>query len=402
MLVPMPVRKPPGVSATLFCFLTAVTLGFLIENVEGRPFTRRGDYFVSSGFPRPWTPQFRTWYPRYGPELSFLSKGRCNATLRDYNTAYFAPQGSLEASELLSICYQHEACVYDGLPTDEQLNFQSAAVILGLMPTLMSSIGVSVSEIALLSAHRPVLSLLISLAAPAIWPTRIFEYNDPGLALSGGDGTATKWLMTVPHLKPWAARTLSLVEYAIAFGAVINISLASKQMGEKTILSWGCTTVFVPLLWTALAAVPHVPAALSYGIVRWKDRWQGESERSSTVWHRWVSMVETEVTVCANQTASRRRRSDKDGVPTMAVILNIFAGGLSFVYLFVGTVAFSSLVFISVWEVLNEVLWRFIISTAAARLILIVELAGLRGRRKDGDHELIQDATELCEVIPTS
>lgn len=62
-------------------------------------------------------------YPKYGPQLCLLYKEQCNTTLRDYNTAYFASQGSLEASKLLSIYFQHKACVYDGLSTDEQLNF---------------------------------------------------------------------------------------------------------------------------------------------------------------------------------------------------------------------------------------------------------------------------------------
>lgn len=66
----------------------------------------------------------------------------------------------------------------------------------------------------------------------------------------------------------------------------------------------------------------------------------------------------------------------------MAVILNIFAGGLSFVYLFVDTIAFSFLIFMSIWEVLDEVLWMFIISTAAARLILAVELVGFMRTEK--------------------
>lgn len=60
----------------------------------------------------------------------------------------------------------------------------SANVVLGLMPALVTSIGPSVAEISLLSAHYPLLSFLISLGAPAtIWPARIFEYVHPTDAL---------------------------------------------------------------------------------------------------------------------------------------------------------------------------------------------------------------------------
>lgn len=283
--------------------------------------------------------------------------------------------------------------MYNGLTTDQLLNFQSAAVILGFLPTLVSSIGVSISEIALLSAHRPVLSFLISLAAPAVWPTRLFEYQDPAALLKTEPGR-----LELDSLNPWLARVLCFFQYAVGLGAAINIFLASWEIGSKTILSWGCTAVFLPLLWTSLAAVPHIPAALSYGIVKWKHRWNDDkNDSSSNFWRRCTSMVAAELTVCANQEHSRK--VDTASVPLVAITLNIIAGGLSFVYLFVGTVVFSSLVFISVWEVLNQILWRFVVSTAAARLILMVELGGLRGGPRNKAGETQEDSKGQYGVV---
>jgi hypothetical protein len=161
-------------------------------------------YSESATLIRPITEQFQSWYPAFGVGISDISTGQCNASLRDYQNSFMAPRHSAEAYYLLSICYIHEACILNHITSDWQANLNSAGVILGIMPTLLSTIGPSIAETSLLSAHRPFLSFLISMGAPAIWSTRVFEYNDPIQALGGGDKL---------NLKPvrfWSAGPLTL------------------------------------------------------------------------------------------------------------------------------------------------------------------------------------------------
>lgn len=285
----------------------------------------------------------------------------------------------------MSVCYQHERCVYDGLSTDEQLNFQSAGIALGLLPTLISSLGISITEVALLSAHRPFLSLLLSLAAPAVWPLRIFDYNDPAHLLAPGPGR-----VEMQRLGPWAARALSLCEYVLAIAAVVSNFVLSWDMGNKTILSWGCTMTFGPLLWMSLPLVLHIPSALSYGIIAWQARKrEKEQEDSRCWWNRWLSVLQAEFTICANQMAPCFL-SPGEKVPITAVLLHIFAGCASFVHLVFGMILFSSLLFISVWDVLSSILWRLVLATVVARVILIIEMAGLRASHSNSVLELIK------------
>ena len=89
-------------------------------------------YYSSSWFPKPSTQQYRS-----SLVLGQISIGPCNSSLHNYRNAFTAPPGSLEASELLSICYTQEACIIDNLSSDIQANSQGARVILGLMPTLL-------------------------------------------------------------------------------------------------------------------------------------------------------------------------------------------------------------------------------------------------------------------------
>lgn len=304
-----------------------------------------------------------------------MSEGLCNRTLYDYRASFNALAGSSGSSKFPSICYQHESCLFDGLTTDVQLNLQTAGIILGPLPALMSSIGVGISETALLSAHRPVLSLLLSLAAPATWPTRMFEYNNPADLLATGPGR-----LELERLGSWRAGLLSLVEYTCATAAAVNIVLLSWDMGNKTILSWGCTTVVGPLLWTSLAVFLHAMSALSYNMVVWQQRKRSKVRHDTrSPWGRLQSIVNAELTTCSNHEAPTQiAQRDKGSIPVGAIALDIIAGCASFMHLAFGTIIFSSLLFISVWDVLNRILWRFVLATFVARLILIIEVADLR------------------------
>jgi hypothetical protein len=163
-----------------------------------------GNYSESGAFLRPITQQFQSWYPAFATGFSDISMGQCNASLRDYQGSFISPSYSAEARYLTSICYVHEACILNHITSDWQANLNSAGVILGIMPTLLSGIGPSIAETSLLSAHRPFLSLLISMGAPAIWPTRIFKYNNPIHVLGGQDK------LNLKPVRIWNARTLTL------------------------------------------------------------------------------------------------------------------------------------------------------------------------------------------------
>lgn len=332
-----------------------------------------GTCFSSSSFPRPSVEQFQTWYPKYRNILSNISTGSCNVSLRNYQSSFTAPVGSVEASYLLCTCYLHEACILDTISADVMANFNSAAVILGLMPTILASVSPSVAEISLLSAHRPLLSFLISMGAPAIWPTRVFEYTNPVQALGGHERIVIK------QLRPWIAILLSVGQYIFALGCVVNIVTTSIQLGRNSILTWGCTTTFTPLLWTTLPSIIHLVAAASYIITLRID--QNSQQGASAIEDSWLTLParawKSETTICANRQKSRSN-DGKVKVQRLAILLNVAAGALGFVHITFGIIVFSSLQLISVWDVLNQVLWRYILSTAVCRLILLIELIGLR------------------------
>lgn len=223
-------------------WLLGLTAALLIHTIFAEP-EELAPFTPAGWFPRPPTPQFLNWYTRYRNHLSSASATVCNESLADYNRFYLSPRGSVNASYLLTACYQHEACILDNISSDNLANFNSALVILGLLLTLLSAIGPSVAEISLLSSHRPLLSFLISMGVPAIWPTRLFEYTNPISALESGENK-----LAIPKLGTWIAIVTSLLDYVIVIGAIANIMETSTEIGQKAILTWGCTTTFAPLL----------------------------------------------------------------------------------------------------------------------------------------------------------
>jgi hypothetical protein len=56
----------------------------------------------------------------------------------------------------------------------------SAAVLLGLTPFILASLGSNTTELALISSRRPILAILLVLGSPSVNPIRTFAY--PNLA----------------------------------------------------------------------------------------------------------------------------------------------------------------------------------------------------------------------------
>lgn len=306
--------------------------------------------------------------------------------MQDYRTAFAAPRDSINATKLLSICYRHEACIFDQIPTNHLLNYQSALVILGLVPTLMSYIGPSIAEISLLYAHRPILSALLSLGTPTISP-RLFESNNPNNPKNPNHTPLTTLDGLIPRQRRrWVAAAVSTSEYLLATGAAANAIFTALGMGRKTILAWGCTTQFMPLVWALLPSILYAIAGANYYFLmpkrtRYVTRKPSSKNSSSTgsllrytldTIHCWLV---SETTVCANREEIHEENGprSKAWVPVVR-LLDIGIGIGGFVHFIFGTAAIASLQFVTVMDTFRRILLPFALSSFICRLILIVEL----------------------------
>lgn len=362
------------------------------------------DYYSTySSFLRPWFAQFESWYPHNAEYLVNISTGICNQTLRDYRIEFAAPRNSANATKLLSTCYRHEACIIDQLQTNHLLNYQSALVTLGLVPTLLVFVGPSVAEVSLLYLHRPILSALLSLGTPTIWTgSNLFEANTPDRSR-----VAAMDALMPRRLSPRVAAALSAGEYLLAAGAAANSIFTALETGQKTILTWGCTTQFLPFVWAGFPSLVYVVAgAKTYYFVTSKGKKKSKETRRSCrkdedddsclnalhLVKRFLNSIRRqlskETTVCANR--SKIRFKSKAKIHWIAHLLDIVIGIMGVVHLGFGLAVFSSLQFVTVLDAIGRILCRFALSALICRSIVVIELAGLnkrgeRGGRGGGD-----------------
>ncbi|KAJ5029816.1 hypothetical protein PSV08DRAFT_368688 [Bipolaris maydis] len=276
-------------------------------------------YHPTTFFPQPCSPQYRSFFHMYSPCVIEASIVRCATTFTDYSVVYQAPPPSLKAQQFLSICYQHEQCILDNIPSHILANSNFATLVLYLMPKLLSTIVPSIAEMTLLSVYRPGLSFLI----------------------------------------------------------------ASLELGRNSILSWGCTTTFGPLLWTSLIGVVNRVAGFSFTYARSSaSSLQGSVDKRTRDWsitnrlRKSMEPSEKEFTLCAEQTLGRNY--ENANVPPLAVMANVLAGCSGFIHLLFSIIIFSSLQLVSLWDVLNSVLCRYVASAVVCRLVLVFGIGGLR------------------------
>ena len=149
-------------------------------------------------------------------------------------------------------------CLLRNIDEFDKADMQSATIILGLMPTILSYVGPTVGEMALISSHRPVLAVLVMLGALVVFATRPFDFNSPSESLKKNVGG-----LVLHKQNPCRAYFITLAQYLLLSLAVGNSLQNSVNIGTSTILSWKCLWPYLELGWNLMPVVPHLCAALS-------------------------------------------------------------------------------------------------------------------------------------------
>ena len=332
-----------------------------------------------------------SFYPRYMPILTNLSQNVCNETLALMQGVTYTPDSAPSAADF---CYGRENCMLANVPAAYLSNYQAASVIMGLTPTLLASLGPSVAETSLLSAHRPLLSFLISLGAPVVYPMRVFDFTDPFSLLQH-----KQHMFKPPLLGGKSSVLCSILEYAFSLAAAVSIISTSVQLGAKTVLVWACTNKAMPLVWTFMSVAIHAMAALGYRIALNSSNRQlsrdhpckfpeglTKSSRKRDLGHMWTKL-QSEFGICAHRQQLLVHRLDDANLTCWRVFLTCSAGLAGFFHVVFGTLIFSSLTFISVFDFLNYVFWRYIAAATVCRIILMVELTGLRAVERKSEQQ---------------
>lgn len=293
-------------------------------------------------------------------------------------------------------------CLYAGLLPNEAQNFQSADVLLGLTPTLLSTLAPSIGEISLLSTRRRLLALLLAVANPSIYVSRLLSFNDPMEYLRPVETAFPDKLLT---LDGRGASVIVFLQYILAAGAIVNVVHLSWELGYRTVIAWKCNASYIPFLWTIMPLFVHVIAAVGWHMSN-TVREANRSEEGVASRSKLRQMAMQEITL-----PSQDPKLDFNTPPTdpqgrlpshnrekLAIFLNELAGFGAFLHLLFGTTVFSSLMFIGVLDAL-QVIARYISSGLICRLIVSWELAAMRAAGKESEEQADESRARVSSKV---
>ena len=264
-----------------------------------------------------------------------------------------------------------------------QLAMASAQVILGLAPSLISSMSPTVGEISMLSANRPILSFMLTLGSPSVYPVRSLEYDDP-LAVLKQKKRGLFRPRRILDPKKWHA-WISAIEYFMVVAAIVDVLVMDGRLGFNTVSVWKVGAPYLVYLWTIFAVVPHALSAFAFYFSdsvkaeRKANRHQRDREDAAG-W--FMARFKREVTICAAKSRRGYSKHKVDDEPFWVIAMNLSASFVSFLVLLYGTILFPSLLFIGPLDAF-AVIVRYFAATLVCRLVLSYELSGIKAVEKE-------------------
>ena len=202
------------------------------------------------------TTKFIEWFPQNLTKPRAAWKGPCKILYDD-----FVNKGQGQCGAVLDCLLEH------GTSELQKTTIASAQVTSGLIPTLLSCVGNSVPEISLLASQRPMLTMLLTLGAPGMYPARFTEYVNP---LEVPDEAASKRAFS--GARGVTRRTMMiLLQYLLAMATTANNLELSLRLGSRSVLAWGCRSWYMPMVWVLFSMSTYAFAAVSCYIIKEKS-----------------------------------------------------------------------------------------------------------------------------------
>lgn len=263
-------------------------------------------------------------------------------------------------------CKNTISCILNALDERTKIALSSSDVMLGLVAVILTLMGPSTAECALLAVKRPILALFIAAGSPSKSPTRSLDYWIP---IEENMRRKAGRLRPQSLLSPMSQKFVWLLEWVVAGAAVANVYYTSWQLGSRTIYVPWCTKSSGPLLWAAFGIPIHLLGVWTFFLRAMKCS-NGADLKLQSIWR----IFEDELSLCGYHASSVLQWKNET---YMFVVMAWLTSIASLIQILFCTLWFSSLAFISVDDALG-VLARYLASAIACRAVLMLELSGLR------------------------
>jgi hypothetical protein len=272
---------------------------------------------------------FQHFFSDIEAELSKAVTNNCSGVLQKYQNERIALYGVY--------CVKTYSCIMSNVTEYTKANMASAAVLLGLTPGILATLGSSTIELSLLSSHRPALALLLVLGSPAMNAIRTFEYIDPRRELR-----KKKWHWYFQDPSQISKRSqiennvCVIVQLFFAIGSIANLVDLCRSIALKTISVMSCdwSDTIVPL-WIGLAVFAHLFGIITFSR-RYKMVYPGGTEKIR-------KRLQYEFTPCVMHTHHENDWIDQN---RWFVVWSFLTSLYTTVHLTAGILIFSSLSFV--------------------------------------------------------
>jgi len=191
----------------------------------------------------------------YAHHFEESSSITCSQTLQQYKDF----DHGRPSADLSLVIAHHADCILSNTTETIKANMASASVLLELMPSFLSFVGPSLVESSTLALKRPILSMLLAVAAP---PFQSFQPLDHHNALK-----AFKHPFKLPPQITLSCPThvlISVLQYLLTLATAIDVVAVSLQVGRNTIVTWKKVQSFLPLIWVMLSLAIHIGAMIRH------------------------------------------------------------------------------------------------------------------------------------------
>lgn len=326
-------------------------------------------------------PHFLHWFPQMGPGFKWLLLNDCWDDYQFYlNQQYHNAVIDSPNSKNCASCAigPVAACLYDNYSSLSKANMAAAGVLLGLLPTMLLIACASKVETGVLALRRPFFATLISLASIGLCPLPALDHDAFKVVLRLRAGRMRQW---IPARNTITETLVTGLQYLVVLAAIVNIVEVTYELCYWTICSIAPATVTLPWLYPGLSLIAHFLAARA---VKLCLRIQPDSDDhgntlSGSLRSRLSDWISREIHLAGSTSdrSSHQALCLKLQHETYAFVIanwltSIFALG----HLLLGTLVFSSILFISTADA-ALVVFRYLISTIVVRIVLAYELCSL-------------------------
>lgn len=281
--------------------------------------------------------------------------------------AYLANEGTCADGGIDCLTSAVVDCLYDHTTPSFLVNQQSAAIVLGLLPTILGMAGSTTVEIGLLGLRRPLLAFLVALGNPCFNPLRVFDSRNIVNHLGLRSDHSIKRSAPLPL---YPALLVSALQYSLVLGAVANVALIVYDLSIRTVNVISMSSTFLPGIWiatsVAVTLLGFVALLLRVQLQPATTGAESQEKRGSKPYK--------EFEINSNKTRSRIILRQETYI---AIAMTWLVDTLVIAHLAYGTYMLSSSLFVYTLDA-GLIALRLFASSLACRGVLMYELSGMR------------------------